>query len=69
MDAKKIGQKLADLRKARGLTKRQVAKDLDCSYQAICAWEYGARTPGDEWKQRLANYYDASVEEIFFALE
>ena len=66
MDAKKIGQKLAELRKTSRLTKRQVSKDLCCSYQAICAWEYGARVPNDEWKQKLANYYGASVEAIFY---
>lgn len=66
MDAKMVGQKLAELRRERGLTKKQVAKDLGCAYQSICSYEYGTRVPCDEMKNKLAKYYCASVEYIFF---
>ena len=66
MDAKKVGQKLASLRKSRNLTKKQVSKDTGCSYKSICSYEYGTRIPNDDVKQKLANYFNASVVDIFF---
>ena len=67
MDAKKIGQRLRELREKFGQTKKFVAKTVGVSYRAICAYEYGERIPEDPIKVKLAAHFGVSVESIFFA--
>ena len=64
MDAVSIGRKLVELRGER--TQQQVARDLEISDSAICAYETGARIPRDELKLRIAQYYGLTVGELFF---
>ena len=61
-----IGDKLKSLRSERGLTQDQVAQDLGISRSAINAYELDQRTPRDEVKVRLANYYEKPIQDIFF---
>ena len=67
MDAKKIGERIAALRKERGQSKRFLAEKTGCSYTSICAYEYGLRIPCDDAKVRIANHFGVTVESIFFA--
>ena len=64
MDNKKIGQTLTKLRgnKAR----EEVAESLGVSLSAYIKYESGDRTPRDEVKQRIADYYNRTVQFIFF---
>lgn len=56
------------LRNARGeKTIRQVAKDCGISPSAVAMYERAERTPKDDVKIVLANYYGTSVEDLFFA--
>ena len=67
MDAKKIGQRLMELRESMGQTKKFVAKSVGISYRAICAYEYGERIPEDAIKMKLASHFNQTVDSIFFA--
>lgn len=53
--------------KARGSKRREeVAAAIGISLSAIAMYENGERTPRDETKVKLANYYGKSVQELFF---
>ena len=62
---KTISKKLVQLRGSR--TRQQVADDIGVSLSAILMYENGHRTPKDEIKIRLAEYYNVSVEDLFFS--
>lgn len=63
--SKIIAERLIDLRGDRA--KQDVANAIGISYSALSMYERGERVPRDDIKLRLAQYYDRSVEEIFFA--
>ncbi|HZK57534.1 MAG TPA: helix-turn-helix transcriptional regulator [Clostridia bacterium] len=64
MNRQKMAEKLVELRGDK--TREQVAVDLGISYSAIVSYESGERTPRDEMKIKIANYYGENVEDIFF---
>jgi DNA-binding XRE family transcriptional regulator len=64
MDAKKIGQKLVELRGEK--TQEAVAIDLKISRSAVQMYENGERIPRDEIKIKIANYFNVNVQSIFF---
>ena len=64
MDAKTIGKRLTELRGEK--TQEEVAKACDISSSAISMYENGDRIPRDEIKRKLANYFNVSVESLFF---
>ena len=59
------GEKLKKLRGAR--TQAQVAESVGISVSALAMYEAERRAPRDRIKAALAEYYGASVQEIFFA--
>lgn len=65
IDMAKAGKRLRELRGIR--TRRGVCRILDIPYSTLQSYEDGTRTPPGSVKQKLADYYGASVEEIFFA--
>lgn len=64
MDKKVIGERLKKLRGDK--TIKEVAVDLRISYSTLAMYENGYRVPKDEIKRKLANYYQTSVEDLFF---
>jgi transcriptional regulator with XRE-family HTH domain len=52
MSAVWFGEKLRELRKARGMTQQQLAKAVGVKWEAISRWERGVREPG--WSNVLA---------------
>lgn len=53
--------------KARGDKKREeVASAIGVSLSAITMYENGERTPRDETKIKLAEFYNKTVQELFF---
>lgn len=64
MNKVKMAQKLIELRGEK--SREQVAVDNDISYSALVSYEMGERSPRDEVKIRLANYYGVDVADIFF---
>ena len=56
------------LRKLRGSKSQEnVAKDLGISLSALAMYETEQRMPRDEIKVKLANYYNRTVQFIFFS--
>ena len=52
---------------ARGeKTRREVSKAIGISVSAIAMYENGLRTPRDSIKQKLADYYGLTVQDLFF---
>lgn len=64
MDAKEIGARLRELRGDR--PQQAVADAVGVTAMAISGYERGERTPQDEIKVRLADYFGKTVQEIFF---
>lgn len=64
MDAKRIGNKLIELR--RDISRETVASELGISVSALAMYEQGNRIPRDEIKIRIAQYYMKTVQDIFF---
>lgn len=60
-----IGERLRKLRGDR--TQLEISLDTGISVQALSNYENGTRIPRDETKVVLANYYNVSIEELFFA--
>lgn len=67
IDAKIIGQRLADLRSQANKTGEEVSEACEISRSALTMYETGMRIPRDEVKVRLAKFYNMRVEDIFFA--
>lgn len=65
MDSKKIGKLLTALRGEQ--TQRDVAKTLGLSPSAIRQYESGNRIPRDNIKEKIAKFYDKTVQEIFYS--
>lgn len=68
MDAKRIGQKLREL---RGVfkTQEEVATAVGIDRASLSRYENGQQIPSDEVKLALAQYYGVTVGSIFFADE
>ncbi len=58
------GSKLRELRGGR--SREEIAGAVNVSVSAIAMYENEERSPRDEIKLRLANFFDKSVQEIFF---
>ena len=58
------GEKLRKLRGSK--TQREVARDLSLSVSAYNQYETGKRTPSDENKRKIAQYYGRTVQFLFF---
>jgi DNA-binding transcriptional regulator YiaG len=61
----KLGAKLRELRKARGLTAEEVALRLNCTPSTISKWELGRSVPSstDTW-HGMADLFDIPYEEV-----
>jgi len=64
LDPKILGQRLADARKARGITQEDAAKELGCSRPTFIAIEKGTRSPKPEEIVTLAELYGRKVNEL-----
>ncbi len=67
MDSKLIGIKLVELRKEKGKTTTEAAKDLGITVSALSNYESGIRIPRDTIKIRIADYYEKPIASIFYA--
>ncbi len=64
MNPKAIGRRLVELRGIK--TGDEVSKALGISRSALCMYETGERIPRDPIKIKIANYYNKTVQELFF---
>ena len=65
MDRKKIAEKLIAMRGEK--TQAEVEKSIGISKSSLAMYETGQRVPRDEIKLALANYYGATIQDIFFS--
>lgn len=65
MNGKAIAKRLIMLRGEK--SQKDVAQAVKISRSALAMYERGERVPRDEIKERLAEYYEMSVQDIFFA--
>ena len=61
---KGIGQKVKELREARGLSQRALADELYISLAMICGIETGIKQPSLRVALALAEYFGTTVEEL-----
>ena len=61
--------KLQDFRKRKSLTQDELAKKLDVVPDYISMLERGARTPSFLLAKKIADFFDTTVDEIFFDVE
>lgn len=66
LDRAFTGQKLRRLREERKMTQQEVAEAIGVTAMAICQYETGERSPKDSVKMALANFYNTTVEALFF---
>ena len=57
--------KLAKLRKERGLTQKNLATELDISKSNIAMYETGRRRPSLGRAKLIADFFEKSIDEIF----
>ena len=61
-----VGTKLRALRAAKKKSQQQVADEVNITKSALAMYENDKRTPRDEVKVRIANYYGETVQSLFF---
>lgn len=54
--------RIRELRKEKGLTQEELAKILNVSARSVGFYETGQRDPGTETLQRLAEFFDCSID-------
>lgn len=57
-----IGERLIALRKERGLTQKELAEALFVNYRTYSGYERNEIEASDDFKVRLANYYNVSTD-------
>ena len=62
---KKIGRRIAALRKARKLTQEQLAEALSCSVEFISLVERGVNSPSVAGLEKFAKILKVEVRELF----
>ena len=60
-----IGNRIKELRKARGLTQEQLANAIGISFQAVSKWENNIAYPDITLAPVLANFFGVSMDELF----
>lgn len=60
----KVAERLQKLRGER--SREEIAKAIGVSVSAIAMYENGERVPRDAIKLKFAEYYQKTVQEIFF---
>ena len=64
MDAERIGLFIAELRREKGLTQRQLAERLHVSFKAVSRWETGRGMPDIENLEALSSELGVGVTEL-----
>ena len=62
---RKLGQRIAALRKARKLTQEQLAERLGCSVEFISLVERGVNAPSVAGLEKFAKILKVEVRELF----
>ncbi len=62
---RKLGQRIAALRKARKLTQEQLAEALSCSVEFISLVERGVNSPSVAGLEKFAKILKVEVKDLF----
>lgn len=62
---KKLGKRIASLRKTRKLTQEQMAELLDCSVEFISLVERGVNAPSVAGLEKFSQVLKVEVKELF----
>lgn len=62
---KKLGQHIADLRRARELTQEQLAEAVECSVEFISLVERGVNAPSVAGLEKFAKALRVEVRDLF----
>ena len=62
---KKLGQRIADLRRSRELTQEQLAEAVDCSVEFISLVERGVNSPSVAGLEKFAKVLKVEVRDLF----
>jgi transcriptional regulator with XRE-family HTH domain len=62
---KKLGQRIASLRKSRNLTQEQLAEGVSCSVEFISLVERGVNAPSVSGLEKFAKILKVEVRELF----
>ncbi len=57
-----ISYRLAELRKAKGLTQQELADAIHVSRAACSQWETGRRRPEGDTMKRIADYFEVPID-------
>jgi transcriptional regulator with XRE-family HTH domain len=62
---KKLGKRIADLRRSRKLTQEQLAEAVDCSVEFISLVERGVNAPAVAGLEKFAKVLKVEVRDLF----
>ncbi len=57
-----FGEKIKDLRLAKGLTQKQLAKELEQAQSTIFYWEQNKQEPNISSLKKLCEFFDVSAD-------
>ena len=60
-----FSEKLKELRKMRHLSQQKLADELKTSQSSIAAWELGTREPDFKTIEKIANYFNIPMQDLF----
>lgn len=69
MDTKKVGEQIAVLRKAKGITQSELGERIGVSFQAVSKWERGETLPDITVLPDLAKILETTVDFILLGSE
>lgn len=56
---------LIECRKEKGISQRQLAKDIDSKETTVASWEQGKSLPSIDMLYRLSKYYGKSISYMY----
>ena len=56
---------LIECRKEKGISQRQLAKDIDSKETTVASWEQGKSLPSIDMLYRLSKYYGKTIGEMY----
>lgn len=60
-----FGNKIKELRKIKGLTQKQLAKELNMSLSSIAMYEINKAQPSPDVLLLMSKFFDVSMDELF----
>ncbi|MDE6676740.1 MAG: helix-turn-helix domain-containing protein [Clostridia bacterium] len=57
-----FNDRLKELRKEKGLSQTELAKELEVSQRSVSSWETGFREPDFETLEKIAKYFNVTSD-------